>query len=143
MGESKVADSGKGERERLTAQEVATLLKSLMHPGTGLDAVLADYADNVAGTGLGVCHDLATAIIEDLHKAGQSEGWEWCQGLVDDGVEHSWVEVDGFCIDMGDTGKLRVHSVLQRPFQVRGIVVRRSPEDTIEWIDTRSSKRSK
>ena len=113
--------------------EIAGILKSLMVPGTALDAVLTHYKEQVEGTGAGLCHNLAVAIIEDLYERGEAEGWEWCQASVDDGVDHSWVEHEGFCVDMGDNGKLRVRPVANRPFIVCSPITRSNPEETMKW----------
>lgn len=122
------------KRESARKTKLKDKLQALMVPGTRLDAALAHYKEKVDGTGFGLCHDIAVGIVLDLKERNDAGGCEWCQALVDDRVDHSWVEFDGrYCVDMGDEGKLRIESVDNRPFQVRGGITRRSPAETEVW----------
>ena len=120
-----------GVHERLGT--VKAVLHELMTPGTGLDLVLTEYhriQDDPER--LGLCHDIATAIIADLCERGRAQGWTWCQALVDGGVDHSWVEFQGLRVDMGDNHKLRVSSAENPVFTVESRVVRRDPAFGVE-----------
>lgn len=127
-------------REQTRKAKLTEKLQSLMVRGTRLDAALAHYKENVEGTGFGLCHNIAVGIVLDLKDRNDATGCEWCQSSVDDGVEHSWVEFDGrYCVDMGDDGRLRIRSVGERPFRVRGKITRRDADETAEWKAARSS----
>jgi Protein of unknown function (DUF2934) len=116
---------------------VTTTLKDLMVPGTELDVVLNEYQKvKNDPERVGLCHDIAVAIITDLHGLRRADGWVWCRGLVDgvDGsVEHSWVEYRGLLVDMGDNHRLRVSPESAPPFRIDGDIVRRSADDTVAW----------
>lgn len=115
---------------------VIDALNRLLNSGSGLDAVLDQY-DKIknAPDRFGLCHDIAVAIIIDLHRRGLADGWEWCRGTVDGGTDHSWVEYGGWCIDMGDDDELRVWEATHPEINIDGPVVRRSARETLTWAE--------
>jgi hypothetical protein len=112
-------------------------LQAFMKPPFWLDAALIryqevkDHPDRV-----GVCHNIAVAIIRDLHENGEADGWTWCQGNVDGGVNHSWVEFRELRIDMGDQHKLRIRAESDADtFKIDGEVTRRNAAETVRWVE--------
>ena len=117
-------------------RKVDEMLTSIMNCNSGLDAVLDQY-DRIknAPERVGLCHDLAVAIIHDLHQRGIGDGWTWCTGPVDGGIKHSWVEYGGWCVDMGDDDELRVWSMDAPEFKVDCPPERRSAIQAIAWAE--------
>jgi hypothetical protein len=116
---------------------VTTTLAALKVPGSRLFTVLAEY-DKIKDSQdrFGLCHDIAVAIVLDLHERGSSGGWMWCQGKVDGGLDHSWVEYRGLGVDMGDTHQLRVWTATANPyFTVRGPPRQRDAAQTLAWAE--------
>jgi len=71
---------------------------------------LPNFAARFRGTrsdGLGNCHDVVLALLEDLLREGEAEGWEWLVGMVHfkntGDIEHSWLEFDGWALDASDS----------------------------------------
>ena len=123
-------------QEEKHTKKADALLKSLMSPGTRLDSALCEYhTKHKRGIErVGLCHNIAIAIILDLSDQNLSAGWRWCCGLVDGGVKHSWVEFYTVGVDMHDDGKMRIWSQLKPPFLIDGTVERRNNTDTINWV---------
>lgn len=116
----------------------------LQNHSAAVKKVLIEY-DKVKGQGVGLCHDLAVAIMSELTQRHATEGWTWCRAEVDDGaggaVEHSWVEYAGWRIDMNERGILR----FTKPgdpgnFTVVGTVTRRDAGETKAWADEQERK---
>ncbi len=119
-------------------------LRAFMKPPFWLDAALTryqevkDHPDRV-----GVCHNIAVAIVRDLHESGEADGWTWCQGNVDGGVNHSWAEYGGLRIDMGNRHKLRISAAGDADtFKVDGQVTRRDAAETVKWAEAWEAKNS-
>ena len=103
-------------------------------------AVQSAYA-KVKGQGVGLCHEMAVAIIEELAQRKAADGWTWCSGKVDDDVDHSWVEYGEWRVDMNERGILR----FTKPgdsgaFNVVGKVTRRDAARTTAWADEEERK---
>ena len=122
-------------RREENKKKVSQTLEGLLESGSGLDAVLDEY-DKIrnAPERFGLCHDIAVAIILDLHHRKLADGWEWCRGTVDGGTDHSWVEYGGWCIDMGDDDNLRVWEAVHPEINIDGQVVRRTTQETLAWV---------
>jgi hypothetical protein len=104
--------------------------------GTGTKAVLAYYRTlNQDAEKVGVCHDLATGMVQGLLRVKLDAGWEWCRGPVDGGVAHSWVEYRGWGVDMDNAGCLRKWATSRPPFAIDGEVLRKDPAKTLEWVE--------
>jgi hypothetical protein len=123
---------------------VTFTVQHLQNHSAGVKKVLAAF-QRVKGQGVGLCHDLAVAIMDELTQRGAAEGWTWCNADVDDGaggaVEHSWVEYAGWRVDMNDRGILR----FTRPgdagtFTVVGAVTPRDAAETKAWADDHERK---
>jgi hypothetical protein len=60
--------------------------------------------------GLGDCHETSVALMADLIAAGRSNGWQWVEGthrMHRPPILHSWLEFDGWAIDVAN-GKILV-----------------------------------
>jgi hypothetical protein len=115
-------------------KKVIDTVAYLRRYSAGVRAVQAEFA-KISGQGVGLCHDMAVAIIDELVKQSGADGWKWCSGKVDDGVEHSWVEYGGYRIDMNDRGILRYTLPGDDgAFAVLGEVTRRNAAETMAWV---------
>ncbi len=128
------------------AQFIKTTLQRFMTPPFWLDAALVRYAEiKDRHERVGVCHNIAVAIMRDLQEHGGADGWTWCCGAVDGGVLHSWVECRGLRIDMGNEHKLRVRSPYDLDtFKIddERAVVRRDGAEATRWAEERAAEQA-
>lgn len=117
---------------------VTDVLEQILNSSSRTDRVL-DFYDAIKDRPEreGVCHDLAVALMQDLAERGVSHGWTWCRGPVFGGIDHSWIEHGGWCIDMGDDDQLRVWEAAVPQIQLDGPVERRDSQQTRQWIEER------
>lgn len=113
---------------------VRRTVNRLRRDDAGVKRVFDDYS-KMKGQGDGLCHDLAVGIIEGLSRAHKAKGWSFCQGEVDGGVLHSWVEYGDYRVDMDDDGEPRVRHKSDSAFVVDGDYERRTPKQTKTWAD--------
>ena len=78
----------------------------------------------------------------DLADRGLAKGWVWCSAVVEPGVDHSWVEYEGCCVDMGDNHKLRIRSAAAPPFTITEPVERRDATQTKAWVEEHEAGRA-
>jgi hypothetical protein len=94
------ADPAKPKRDCAPATLISTLY------GAGRLPLLSEALSAEKWTAeLGNCHEAATGLMVDLIVAGHPDGWRWAIGwqrlLRDPGRRlHSWVEVDGWALDL-------------------------------------------
>lgn len=126
----------KAKRAPKKLKKLSALLQRLEEKeGGALAMVLSEYRNKYKGTEHGLCHDLATALVQDVNVGEQdNEKWRWCKGS-SGGVSHSWVEVDGYGIDMDDnSGTMRIWPLKNPPFQIDRDVQRSSVAETIARV---------
>jgi hypothetical protein len=71
----------------------------------------------------GNCHEASLALLRDLNAMGHASGWDLVSGQFPNGDRHTWVECEGWALDLGN-GRILICSA--DDYRTRkGLVVRR------------------